>query len=129
WIADPLKKEEIINHLNSLDGGHVLTDSEKEKYRIRYPHNYFGDIIYVIDDHYLIHPSFYGAGEYYPKGMHGYLPGCRDNESAFVLHGKRVIGKGDHGRIDMRKIFPTILDLLEIDYGNEMPHNLKSIIK
>ncbi|HDL85587.1 MAG TPA: hypothetical protein ENH11_04550, partial [Candidatus Acetothermia bacterium] len=83
WTADADRRKRLLNLLSKQDGGHVLSDAECKQHRIRYPHNYFGDIIFAVEDGALIHPSFYEA-ESAPKGMHGYLPGCRDNESAFV---------------------------------------------
>lgn len=128
WIADNVRKQQLIDALDRHAGGHVLTQTEHEKYQIRYPHNYFGDVIYAVDDHALIHPSFYCSGNNPPKGMHGYLPGCRDNESTFVLYGEKARGLGNLDRIDMRRVFPTILDMLGVKNSSPIPHQLQSLL-
>lgn len=127
WVPDISRRKNLVTLLNNHAGGHILDQEEIEKYKICHPHNYFGDIIYVVDDGVLIHPSFYSNTEP-PKGMHGYLPGCRDNESAFLLSSERAAGLGDLGRVDMRRIFPTTLDLLGLVDKCAIPHNLKSIL-
>jgi len=128
WVTDSHRKARLLAQLEGLEGGHVLSDLEIETLRIRHPHNYFGDIIFAVDDHAIIHPSFYNLREDTVKGMHGYLPGCRDNESAFVLH-TEATGQGDIGRIDMRRIFPTIIQLLDLEGKCSIPHDLASIIR
>lgn len=127
WISDDVRRRRVAELLNQQDGGHVLSEAERTRYRIRYRHNYFGDIFYVADDHVLIHPSFYCTDRLSPKGMHGYLPGCRDNESAIVLHGEAPRNLGELGRIDMRRVFPTVLDLLGIMEATPIPHQMQSI--
>lgn len=128
WIADEERKQRLCDLLAATDGGHVLDPAERERYRIRYPHNYFGDIIFAVDDAHLIHPSFYASDGAPPRGMHGYLPGCRDNESAFVLAAPAAENRGDMGRIDMRRIFPTVLHLLGYEETFRPPHGLTSIV-
>jgi hypothetical protein len=128
WVPDIGRRQRLINVLSQINGGHVLTEAEKDKYHIRYPHNYFGDVIYAVEDGMLVHPSFYCMDGAPPKGMHGYLPGCRDNESAFVLAAGQAAGLGDLGRIDMRRIFPTVLDLLGLKDAVPIPHHLQSLL-
>jgi hypothetical protein len=128
WLKPGASGDRLREHLDKIENGHVLSDSEIKEYRIRFPHNYFGDVIFVADDAKLIHPSFYAEGSHAPCGMHGYLPGCRDNESAFVLSSQRCGGAGDLGRIDMRRVFPTILELLDVPEHHSAPHELTSFI-
>ena len=61
--------------------------------------------------------------------MHGYLPGCRDNESAFLINSSSAKGVGDKGRIDMRRIFPTVLKLLGVGDNVDIPHDLRDILE
>lgn len=128
WVADASRRERLVRSLAHVRGGHVIGEEERERFRIRYPHNYFGDVIFAVDDHVLIHPSYYCTGNSPPKGMHGYLPSCRDNESAFVLHAPEALGRGNLGRLDMRRVFPTMLGLLGLEKTIPIPHNLTSIL-
>lgn len=128
WIDNQDKKNELCEILGTIKGGHVLTNDEISNYKIRFDHNYFGDIIFVIDEHYLLHPSFYSNASSYPLGMHGYLPDSTDNESSFIIASTRTRNKGDIGRVDMRRVFPSILDLLNLLDTYKVPHNLKSLL-
>ncbi|VAW52093.1 hypothetical protein MNBD_GAMMA05-625 [hydrothermal vent metagenome] len=128
WVSDIEKRKQLTADLNNISGGHVINDSEKSKLHINYKHNYFGDIIYATDCGNLIHPSFYSDGAA-PKGMHGYLEGCTDNESFFVAYGSNVEKKGHVGKHDMREIFPTILELMNIPLPSTTDKSLKSILQ
>jgi predicted AlkP superfamily pyrophosphatase or phosphodiesterase len=111
WVADPARRARLREALSQIRGGHVVTEEERGRYNIRYRHNWFGDEIFAVDDHLLVHPSFYADGAP-PQGMHGYLPGCRDNESAFVVSGSRVPALPPVHSADMRRVFATVLSLL-----------------
>lgn len=127
WVSDENIRTQVINALNNISGGHVISDSEKNRFHINYKHNYFGDIIYAAECGNLIHPSFYSESSA-PKGMHGYLDGCTDNESFFLASGNNVDPKGDIGKHDMREVFPTVLDLLQIELPSTTAKDLKSIL-
>ncbi|MFK5891825.1 MAG: alkaline phosphatase family protein [Pseudomonadota bacterium] len=128
WIQDEKKKQEVIKLLNEHSGGHVITNKEKDQFHINYPHNYFGDIIYATECGNLIEPCFYSDNNP-PRGMHGYLDGCIDNESYFVISGPNVNNLGYIGKHDMRKVYPTILNMLDIDLPDNIDKNLKSILE
>ncbi|MDH5644409.1 MAG: alkaline phosphatase family protein, partial [Candidatus Heimdallarchaeota archaeon] len=114
WVEGEREKKYLINKLNTINNGHILNDEDIDKYQIRYPHNYFGDLIFALDNHYIIHPSFYIAEGYPPKGMHGYLPGCIDNESAALIYRAKGTDARDIGKIDMRRIHSTALWLMDL---------------
>lgn len=128
WLRPGVGAEHLEQMLASVPDGHVLTKAECAEYRIRYPHNYFGDVIFAVDDGIVVHPSFYSDDEEPPKGMHGYLPGCANNESALVISGPGIAGGQSIGRIDMRRIFPTLLDLLAIPDDGIVASGLTSVL-
>jgi hypothetical protein len=128
WVRDEARRQRLLARLAEVKSGHVLGEEERARYRIRYPHNYFGDVVFAVDDHLLVHPSFYSGDDAPPKGMHGYLPGCRDNESAFVVHDPRAPGLGDLGRVDMHRVFPTVLDMLGLLDRIDVPHGARSLL-
>lgn len=129
WVSENDRRKSLVSLLDRQPNGHVLIEEEVERYRIRYGHNYFGDVIFAVDDGVLIHPCYYDNDTTALKGMHGYLPGCRDNESAFLLSSSRASGLGNLDRIDMRRVFPTVLDLLNLYDGYPVPHNLTSFLR
>lgn len=111
WVPDATRRERLRGALAQVPGGRLLTDADRDAWQIRWPHNYFGDEIFAVDDHLLLHPSFY-AEDAPPRGMHGYLPGCRDNESAFLIAGAGVPKLAPRERADMRRMFHTVAALL-----------------
>lgn len=111
WVRDPARRTRLRGALSRLAGGRLVTDDDRARWHIAYPHNGFGDEIFVVDDHLLVHPCFYAETDA-PQGMHGYLPGCRDNESAFVLSGPSVPSLPALESADMRRVFSTVLGLI-----------------
>lgn len=111
WVADPARRHRLREALGAVAGGRLIDDRLRAAYRIRYPHNAFGDEIFAVDDHLLVHPSFY-ADAVPPRGMHGYLPGCRDNESAFVIAGDGIEPGPAVERANMRRLHTTVLELM-----------------
>jgi predicted AlkP superfamily pyrophosphatase or phosphodiesterase len=111
WVRNARRRERMRAGLSALRGGRLLSDEDKARYAIRWPHDWFGQEIFVVDDHALVHPSFYADDEP-PQGMHGYLPGCRDNESAFVVSGAGIAPQAPEHSADMRRVYSTALGLL-----------------
>lgn len=111
WVADPARRQRLAAALARIPDGRLVSDADRAQWRIRWPHNWFGDLIFAVDDHLLLHPSFYADGRP-PRGMHGYLPGCRDNESAFVLAGDGVAPRAGAASADMRRMYRTVAELL-----------------
>lgn len=129
WIDDPRRRLRLNEILEEQDGGRVLNDEARASYRILWPHRNFGDVIFAADEGVLVHPSFYCSGPRPPKGMHGYLPECRDNHSAFILHGPYARRVGEIGPTDMRRLFPTVLDLLGLEEpAHRRPPGVHSLI-
>lgn len=111
WVTEPARRSRLRAALAQVSGGRLVTDEDRAAWEIRWPHNWFGDEMFVVDDHLVLHPSFY-AEAVPPQGMHGYLPGCRDNESAFVIAGDGVAMKSPIHHADMRRLFHTVAGLL-----------------
>lgn len=108
------KTEQIIHRaLEGIDQGHVLTQEEKERYHLNYSHNRFGDLIFLADPGVLIFPNFWNNSKP-EKGMHGYATEYPGQQSALVIHSPRVRAPRILDEpVDMRRVFPTVLDLLE----------------
>lgn len=111
WVPDPARRQRLRRALANVAGGRLVEPSDREAWGISYQHNAFGDEIFAVDDHLLVHPSFYAADRP-PRGMHGYLPGCRDNESAFLVAGDGIAPGPAVERADMRRLHTTVLALL-----------------
>jgi len=114
WFFNERAKEQIVGLLQEFKQGHILTKEERIGYRINYSHNKFGDLIFLVDPGMLIFPNFFQKRRP-AKGMHGYSSEFKDQQSAFLIDSTRVKnGKIFEEAVDMRLLFPTILDLLDI---------------
>ena len=116
------KAEKVISELmRKMICGHILSQADKKKYHLNYPHNKFGDIIFLADPGVLIFPNFY-QNRKPVKGMHGYAPETPEQQSSLLIHSPRINSpKGLDVPVDMRRVFPTVLDLL----GLTIPESTK----
>ena len=114
WFFSESARRLIIELLSHIGGGHVLTQEEKDRYHLNYPHNKFGDLIFLVDPGVLIFPNFY-QNRHPVKGMHGYAPETPEQQSLLLISSPRVNTPVEITQpIDMRRVFPTILDLLDL---------------
>lgn len=107
WFFDDDARRDICVLLSSIDGGHILTEQEREELRIRFKDRSYGDLIYMLDGPGIIHPSYFARAGAGPKGMHGYLPDITENMSQIFAVGPGVPAD-DLGTIPMREIFSII---------------------
>jgi len=70
WFLTKKAKQEICEHLQQTKCGHILTSSEKKLLKTPLDLKY-GEIIYVVDEGYVLHPCFFHSKSLV-KGMHGY---------------------------------------------------------
>jgi predicted AlkP superfamily pyrophosphatase or phosphodiesterase len=117
------KAEKLISELmRKMIGGHILSKVDKQKYHLNYSHNKYGDIIFLADPGVLIFPNFY-QNRKPVKGMHGYAPETPEQQSTLLIHSPRInVPKGFDEPVDMRRVFPTVLDLL----GLPIPERTKA---
>lgn len=87
WFASPEARRVVVESLNSLKQGHILTPAEREALRLRFNHRRYGDEIFMLDVPAVIHPSYFVRRGKPPKGMHGYLPAMRDNATQVLAVG------------------------------------------
>jgi len=114
WFFSDRAEKLIVDMLDNVEGGHIISQEEKDRYHLNYSHNKFGDIIFLVDPGVLIFPNFYQSRKPV-KGMHGYAPETPEQQSALVIHSPKVqVLKNFEEPVDMRRVFPTVLDLMEL---------------
>jgi predicted AlkP superfamily pyrophosphatase or phosphodiesterase len=114
WFFDEGVKSKVLAVLGNIPGGRILTQVDIDHYHLNYAHNRFGDLFFLADPGIMILPNFYQDNDPV-KGMHGYAPETPDQQSALVIHSPKVKKSKNFDKpVDMRRVFPTVLDLLEL---------------
>lgn len=112
WFRNELARQVITEMLEGMPDGQTLTDDDLSRLHFRFPHNKFGDLIWVAGDSRVIFPNFFQRNKP-PVGMHGYLPEVVDNWAAFILTGvERNISLPDP--LDLVEVYPALLEMLEL---------------
>lgn len=119
WFFNDGKRKEVIDILNNIRCGHILSDSEKDKFNINFGHNRYGEEIFLADPGNLIVPNFFQDRPI--KGMHGYDLSEKNEWGMFIANKRH---KEEGTVVDM---FPTIMEMMNIDYGEIVDG--KSLIK
>jgi hypothetical protein len=120
WSQDADVLIAIRKEINQLPGLVEIGESEALRYGIQYRHNRFWDACWQAKDGYVLIPNFHNNHDRL-LGMHGYLPECQENWSAFMLSSPRLPA---HMRgkllkaVDMRRFFTTQLALLDLPQGS-----------
>jgi predicted AlkP superfamily pyrophosphatase or phosphodiesterase len=122
WFFSDRAREKVADALDSLKGGRILSQSDRDRYHLNYPHNRFGDLVFVADPGSLILPNFFQKNTPV-KGMHGYAPEDYGQQAALLIKSPKAVEDDDNAPVDMRSVFPTLCDLLDIsvppDCGSE----------
>jgi len=117
WFKNEPAKRKIIDLLKKFEThGKILNTEDYAKLHIRYTHNKFGELYFVINDGGIIYPNFFQRTGV-TLGMHGYLPEVKDNWAAFIVFetGQQKIFNSP---VELVDIFPTMLHLLNLPIPN-----------
>lgn len=93
WFFNDEAKDEVSDFLSQIKNGHVLDAEERRFLRVPLDQKY-GQIIYVVDEGYVVHPCFFQSKSV-PKGMHGYAyPKTFEATPILIMNGEMT--KGSH---------------------------------
>lgn len=113
WFFSKQAKQLIGHAMKNLQGGHIITKDEKDTFHLNYPHNRFGDMIYLANPGYLIFPNHYQVHR--PEtGMHGYSSNAYGQQALLLINSERVKHQQLKTPVAMRRVFPSVCDLLDI---------------
>jgi predicted AlkP superfamily pyrophosphatase or phosphodiesterase len=113
WFTNERAKGIIINKLTEIKDGRILTEDDYERYRIRFKHNRFWDLIFLLNPGTIVFPNFF-QGVNIVKAMHGYCSFYEENQGLFFFwsnSGREIKVKDTPKLVDL---FPTILDLMNL---------------
>lgn len=108
WYFDESYREKIQEQLESAEYGHLLSKKEKKQLRIYFPDNKYGEDIFLVDQGYVLYPSFKSWS--IPRAMHGYNPTIK--EQLATLISPNITNIAEAHVVDL---MPTILKLLDIE--------------
>ncbi len=114
WFTNRRKEQQIRSALSGLRGGRILTQKDRDTHHLNWPHNGFGDLIFLADPGTLIFPNHFQNRDPV-KGMHGYDPGYEGQQAALIINGPGIFAQQHSKPADMRRVFPTLCKLLKID--------------
>jgi len=126
WFFADRARELVEKALSTVGGGRIIDQADKDKYHLNYAHNRFGDLIFLADPGSLIFPNHY-QDRSPVKGMHGYAPEHYGQQAALIINSNRVDKQMERDPVSMRRVFPTLRDLLGLDKPTHC--NAESLVK
>lgn len=82
WYLNDTARNTIINKLQDIPAGRILSDSELEKFGVFFPNHLYGETIFLINSSMVIAPSYMGPRQV--PGMHGYHPDDPESYAAML---------------------------------------------
>jgi len=114
WFYNNAAQKTVESILSGIAGGRILTSEDHYFYHLNWPHNRFGDLIFLADPGILIFPNHFQLNAPV-KGMHGYDPESKGQHAALIINGPQILPQQKTKPSDMRRVFPTLCSLLKLD--------------
>ena len=105
WINAPGERQRLVEQLNQLEIGHVLTDEEQARYRVKMDDDRYGNVIFYVDIPWALSHTIWGFGRRLASA-HGYLPDHARSDALFVSNLETRSGP-----FDLVDVAPSILEL------------------
>ena len=114
WIDDVAERRAAIDALNATGVGHVLTEEELERHRVRMSDDRYGNVIFYLELPYAFSRTIWGFGRRLASA-HGYLPDHPGSDGVFVSSRPAA-----EGAAHIADLAPTLLDAV----GIQLPDGL-----
>jgi len=112
WFFNQNKKQEVLSILKNYKQGKLLSDNDKQKLKIDFDHNLYGEEIFLANSGTLIYPNFFNPHPV--KAMHGYDL-SNENEKTFFMINKKNKNQGK-----TEDLFPTLLELMKLNFNKNI---------
>ena len=117
WFFSDEARFSIVEQLQCLDCGRILSDDELRQEGAYFPDHRFGQIFFLMQPGVIIEPSFMGARA--PRGMHGFHPDDRWSDAMFVSNNPNASPR--HIRDFYSIMSAEIENILRQNGGSVMP--------
>lgn len=84
WFFNPEARAKMLEKLQTLPCGRVLSDRELKALGIFFPDRRFGEVIFLLHPGWLIAASDFNGKGWMPVGMHGYHPDDPYSDGVFL---------------------------------------------
>jgi hypothetical protein len=84
WFFNDEARTQIVERLNQIPQGKIVTDEQLQQWGCFFPDRYFGELIFLVDEGVLIVPS--DMGERPIRAMHGYHPNASQSYAALLTN-------------------------------------------
>jgi len=110
WVFNNDAKERLINVLEHIQGGRLLSSDEIIKFKINFKSNHYGDLLYLADIGKIISPSFFTVLGRPIMGMHGWDPEHESQNGFIFTNQKPKVTEME----DVSRIFYLLRDIIKI---------------
>jgi predicted AlkP superfamily pyrophosphatase or phosphodiesterase len=114
WFRKESQVDKVVNVIESLPYGKILTSEEMTKLKAPIDANY-GEIVFALDEGHVFHPDFWSDGKKV-KGMHGYAYPKSTSAYPFLLsnHEMASFASSDNKNFfEFTDIMPWVIRKLE----------------
>ena len=88
WFFNSKTREGLIERLNALRCGRIISDDEQRTLGIWFPDRRYGELIFLMNPGWLIAQSDFNGKGWMPTGMHGYHPDDQYSDAIFLTNRK-----------------------------------------
>jgi len=91
WFFTEKARRVIVDRLNVLSCGRVLSDDELRELGVFFPDRRYGETIFLLHPGWLLAQSDFNGRGWMPAGMHGYHPADPDSDAVFLSNHRPAI--------------------------------------
>ena len=84
WFFNEEVRKEVLEILNQVTCGHVLSDAELKQFGVFFPDRRFGEAVFLLHPGWLFSRSDFNGSNWRPVGMHGYHPDDPYSDGVFL---------------------------------------------
>jgi predicted AlkP superfamily pyrophosphatase or phosphodiesterase len=91
WFFDERARREIVNILQNLPCGRVLSETELQRLGVSFSDRRYGEAVFLLDPGWLFSKSDFSGVSWKPSGMHGYHPSDPYSDAVYLSNRKPAV--------------------------------------